>query len=72
MVEIMLGIFVLEGNPLLYEDIFILVVYCIECIKERYYERVKSKLQEMWCRLYPFILLDNRNEWLENFSMDVA
>ena len=26
--------------------------------KRVYYERVKGKLQQMYCRLYPFILLD--------------
>jgi hypothetical protein len=32
------------------------------------YERKKRKLQRVCCRLYPFILLDNKNEGPGNFS----
>jgi hypothetical protein len=33
-----------------------------------YYERKKRKLQWVCCRLYPFILLDNKKEGPGNFS----
>jgi hypothetical protein len=32
------------------------------------YERKKMRLQRMCCRLYPFILLDNKKEGPGNFS----
>jgi hypothetical protein len=31
-------------------------------------ERKKRKLQQVYCRLYPFILLDNKKEGPDNFS----
>jgi len=71
-VDIMFGSFTLEGNPLLYEGICIAPGYCIVCIIERDYERVKRKLQRMCCRWYPFILLDNIKEGVTNFSLDIV
>jgi len=68
----MLGFFSLEGNPLLYEGFCIAVMYCIGCIRERDCERVMRKFQRMCCKLYPFILLDNRKEGAENLFLDIA
>ena len=65
----MLGFFSLEGNPLFmremycnYDIIANIVFKRIDC------ERKKRKLQWVCCRLYPFILLDNKKEGPDNFS----
>jgi len=50
----------------------IVVGYCIVCIRLRYCERVKRKLQHMCCTLYSFILLDNRKDRIETLFLDVA
>ena len=70
----MLGIFSLEGNPFLYEGFCIAPgdLYCIVCIRERDCERVKRNLQWLCCRLYPFILLDNKKEGIKKLFVDVA
>jgi hypothetical protein len=36
------------------------------------YERVKRKLHQICCRLYPFILLDEIKERIGNFSVNIA
>ena len=64
-----LGFFALEGNPLLYMRNCITTVYYSE---RRDYERAKKKLQWICCRLYPFGVMDEINERIDNFFVDVA
>jgi len=65
----MLEIFSLEGNPLLYMR----ELYCgCVCVWILYYERgdcerKKRKLQQLYCRLYPFIYWIIIKEVLEIF-----
>ena len=72
MVEVMLilGFFSLEGNPKLYMRE--LYYDCVFYSERGDCERVKSKLQHICCRFYPFGLLDEIKERNGNFSMDVS
>jgi hypothetical protein len=53
-------------------------LYCgFVCVRilyseRRYCERKKRKLQRVCCRLYPFILLDNKRKDLAIYLVDVV